>query len=68
MIIHNQNTNDNDDDDDDKDVSGGNLKGDDHVKQAHVAAGLVWVKAHEAQRSHLHHNDENDEFFLWCHQ
>ena len=40
MIIHNQNTND-DDDDDDKDVSGENLKGDDHVKQAHVAAGLV---------------------------
>ena len=32
----------------------GNLKGDDHVKQAHVAAGLVTVQAHEAQGSHLH--------------
>ena len=39
----------------------GNLKGDDHVKQAHVASGLVCVQAHEAQGSHLRHYDDHED-------
>ena len=39
----------------------GNLKGDNHVQQAHVASGFVWVKAHEAQGSHLHDDHDDDD-------